>query len=710
MPHVAWLPTSLDHDCGPACLAMVLAYHGTGASVDAVRERLGTSRDGTTGLDLVRVARESGMEARGYRVEDRAALRDVPLPLIAHYKSGHFVVVERYRANRDVRVVDPVEGRRVLSADEFHEHASGVIVTLAPGERFAPANDHSIRRFVRSTLLERWRLLAGLVAVSLVFQGLAFAVPALVALVVDRVVPGASLSFLALAIAGVPVFAAGYALSAWVRGRAMSALVARVSHAWLDRMYRHMLRLPLAYFQGRPVQDLVIRVQGVDMVLDEMLDQVVAAALDTLLAVTALIVLFVKYPQISGLVVAAIVLQAVIAWMARRQSLDTFVRDMIAHARLYTFTAETLGGIANVKMIGPEQLGPAWSRFLDERIEAGAERRSRSALWDGLLSAAQGSAPLLVLVAGAGMAIRGQASVGAVVGFYALAGVCLSPIARLATSAYHFRNMAEYLRRAYEVLERVPEPETAVSGDTVIPIAGAVELADVSFRYSPGGDDVVRNVSLKVEPGETVVIVGKTGSGKSTLARVIATLYEPSSGEMRVDGQDMASFNRSDLRRRFGVVFQEDSVIGGSVLQNVTFGREIPVERVYAALETACLLEDVRAMPLGLATPVGSRGIHLSGGQRQRLCLARAIVHDPAVLILDEATSAIDRLTERQVYERLRRLSCTMIIVTHRLYVAQDASRIVVMEKGRVGESGSHAELVGRGGIYARMTGTGRHD
>jgi ABC-type bacteriocin/lantibiotic exporter with double-glycine peptidase domain len=690
---------------------MVLAYHGSDASVDAVRERLGTSRDGTTGLDLVRVARESGMEARGYRVEDRAALRTIPLPLIAHYKSGHFVVVERYRANRDVRVVDPLEGRRVISTDEFHDHASGVIVTLERGERFAPASDRSLQRFIRSTLAERWRLIAGLMAVSLLFQGMAFAVPALVALVVDRVVPGASLSFLALALAGVPVFAAGYALSAWVRGRAMSALVARVSHAWLDRLYRHMLRLPLAYFQGRPVQDLVIRVQGVDMVLDEMLDQVVSAALDTLLAMTALVVLFTRYAQISGLVVAAIVLQAFIAWMARRQSLDAFVRDMITHTRLYTFTAETLGGIANVKMIGPEQLGPAWQRFLNDRVEAGAQRRSRSALWDGMLSAAQASAPLLVLVAGAGMAVRGEATVGAVVGFYALAGVCLSPIARLATSAYHFRNMAEYLRRAYEVLERAPEPESTVAPDGErVAVDGAVELVDVSYRYSPNGDDVVRGVSLTVDPGDTVVIVGKTGSGKSTLARVIATLYEPTSGEMRVDGRPLASFNRSDLRRRFGVVFQEDSVIAGSVLENVTFGRDIPIERVYAALETACLLEDVRAMPLGLATPVGSRGIHLSGGQRQRLCLARAVVHDPAVLILDEATSAIDRLTERRVYERLQRLSCTMVIVTHRLYVARDASRIVVMERGRIVESGSHQELVAGGGLYARMHGVGRHD
>jgi ABC-type bacteriocin/lantibiotic exporter with double-glycine peptidase domain len=705
MPRVAWLSTSLDHDCGPACLAMVLGYHGSHASIDAMREKLGTSRDGTTGLDLVRVARAEGMEARGYRVEDPSALRDVPLPLIAHYTSGHFVVVERYRAGRDVRVVDPVAGRLVLSAAEFHAQASGVIVTLAPGAGFRPVRDGSLQRFAVSTLHERWPLVLGLIAISLVFQGIAFAVPALVAFVVDRIIPSAQLSFLALAVAGIPIFAAGYALSAWLRGRAMSALVGRVSRAWLDRLYRHMLRLPLSYFQGRPVQDLVIRVQGVDLVLDEMLDQVVAGALDTLLAITALIALVATYPQISALVVGAIIVQAVIGWIAQRQAVDTFVRDMIAHARLYTFTSETLAGIADVKMIGPAQLGPAWQKLLDERVEAGAQRRRRSALWDGLLAAAQATAPLLVLVAGAGMAIRGDATIGAVVGFYALSGVCLAPVARLVTSAYHFRSMTQYLRRAYEVLEHPPEAQNNNALGAAANVRGDIELVHVSHRYAPQGDDVVRDVNLTIRAGETLVIVGPTGSGKSTLARIIATLYEPTSGELRVDGFPISHFDRDELRRRFGVVFQEDTLIAGTLLDNITFGRNLPVERVYDALETACLLDDVRAMSLGLATPVGSRGLHLSGGQRQRLCLARAVVHDPAVLVLDEATSAIDRLTEHRIYEKLRALSCTTIMVTHRLYVAKGADRIAVLERGAVVECGSHDDLVRSGGLYARMSG-----
>jgi ABC-type bacteriocin/lantibiotic exporter with double-glycine peptidase domain len=166
--------------------------------------------------------------------------------------------------------------------------------------------------------------------------------------------------------------------------------------------------------------------------------------------------------------------------------------------------------------------------------------------------------------------------------------------------------------------------------------------------------------------------------------------------------------DRAELRRQFGVVFQEDTLIAGSLVENVTFGREIPIDRVYAALEVACLVEDVSAMPLGLATPVGSRGLHLSGGQRQRLCLARAVVHDPAVLILDEATSAIDRLTERRIYERLRQLECTKVLITHRLYAAQGADRVLVMDRGRVVESGSHLDLVAKGGLYARMNGAAR--
>src|SRR5262245_29581617 len=353
---VPWLPTALNYDCGPACLAMVLTYHGRESSVDDIRERLGTSRDGTTGYELVRVARELGMEAKGVKASELAALKDVPLPAIAHYTQGHFVVLERVRPARSVRVVDPMRGRLDLPLAEFKAIFSGVLVLFTKTAAFQKSRDRSWVRFLRSALKQRVGLVAWMCTLSLLLQGLAFALPAAIAFVVDRVIPLRSLPAVALILAGVPALVAGATLTAWIRGRAMASLSKQVSRDLLDGIFRHLLRLPLTFFHGRPIEDLVMRLQGADLVLDELLDQVMSALLDAMLAVAALVALFTLYPQMSGPVLAAAVLQGVLTWFAHRASLDGFIRDLLSNSRLYNFAAEVVGGIADVKMIGTRRM------------------------------------------------------------------------------------------------------------------------------------------------------------------------------------------------------------------------------------------------------------------------------------------------------------------------------------------------------------------
>jgi hypothetical protein len=318
---------------------MVLAHHGRESSIDDIRGRLGTSRDGTTGYELARVARELGMEARGFRVEDPEALAQVALPAIAHYVRGHFVVIERVRPGSRVRVVDPLRGRLDLGWSAFWGEFSGVLVAFRKTAAFRPARDRSWLAFLAAAARSRVPLVARLVALALVLQAMALALPGGLAFVVDRVIPARSTTILGLIASGVPALIAGYTLVAWLRGRATAWLVRDTSRELLDRVFRHLLTLPLPYFHGRPVEDLVIRLQGADLVLDELLDQVMAAVLDTLMAVAALIALFALYPQMSALVLGAAALQGALTWLAHRLSLDDFVRDILAGSRLYQFAA-----------------------------------------------------------------------------------------------------------------------------------------------------------------------------------------------------------------------------------------------------------------------------------------------------------------------------------------------------------------------------------
>jgi len=313
------------------------------------------------------------------------------------------------------------------------------------------------------------------------------------------------------------------------------------------------------------------------------------------------------------------------------------------------------------------------------------------------------AAPLILLTVGAAYVLQGDLSLGAMLGFNALAASFLAPLASLVASAQGLQVIGTHLDRLEEVFSTTPEHRGEGSGSHREP-KGRIEVKKASFRYAPQNPLVVRDVDLVIEPGEMIAIVGPSGSGKTTLAKLLLGLYEPTSGNILYDGHDLASFDLRDLRSQLGIVLQGSFLFSDTIRRNIALNDpEMSLDRVRWAAETAAVASDIEAMPMGYETVLSEMANNLSGGQRQRLCLARALAHQPRILLLDEATSELDTRTEGVIQGNLSRLQCTRIVVAHRLSTIRNANCILVLNGGQIVERGSHQTLADRGGLYAQL-------
>jgi ABC-type bacteriocin/lantibiotic exporter with double-glycine peptidase domain len=363
-----------------------------------------------------------------------------------------------------------------------------------------------------------------------------------------------------------------------------------------------------------------------------------------------------------------------------------------------------------VKASGAESrtLGQWMGRY--DRLQEAIRREGRtSALSECLTTTLTVAAPLSLLWLGATMVSRGQTTVGGMMAMNMLAASVLAPLGTLATNYRTLQMAGTHIERVSEVLDARPEQEAEMP--PCPHVVGGFELERVSFRYAADAPEVVREATIHIEPGSRVAIVGRSGSGKSTLAMLLLGLYRPTCGDVRVDGRSIFASDLPDLRSQLGVVLQDPFLFSGTIRDNIRFYRPgLSDEAVRRAAEIAEILPDIEHLPMGFESMVREGGVSLSGGQRQRIALARAIAAEPAALLLDEATSHLDAVTEHRVAQNLRALSCTQIVIAHRLSTVQSADTILVMSDGRIVESGTHAELIARDGDYADLIAHQRHD
>jgi ATP-binding cassette subfamily B protein len=692
-------------DCGAACLAMVLAYHGRHVPLKEVRDVTGTGRGGVDAGGLVQAAQHYGLDARGVKA-DIDDLRHLPAGSILHWDFTHFVVFERVRRGQ-VEVVDPAAGRLRVPLSRVGRSYTGVAVVLEPTAdltRSGPGPS-GLLRYLRP-ILGQSRLLRRVLATSALLRIFALAVPGLTAVVVNRVVPDGDRSLLAVVGAAAGLMVLYHFLTSFLRAHLLLRLRTHLDLQLTQGFMRHLVDLPYAFFLSRSSGDLMMRLRSNSTVREILTTGAISTVLDGGLVVAYLVMLLAVSPSMGLLALALGSLQAGVLVAARHRNRQLMAEALHTEALSQSYVYEMLSGIEVLKAGGVEHRAVAsWSNLFVDEVNVALRRGRLDALVETVMGALRLVSPLALLLLGASRVLSGDLRLGTMLALVTLAAGFLEPLAALVTTGLDVQRLGSYLDRVNDVLDT---PKEQAGRETVRPgiLTGHVVADSVSFRYSSLGPLAVQDASLQIRPGQTVAIVGRSGSGKSTFAHILLGLYEPDAGRVLYDGQDLAGLDVRSVRAQLGIVTQNAYVFGSTIRGNIALADPtLPLADIQRAAELACIHDDVMSMPLGYDTLLVDAGASLSGGQRQRIAIARALVQRPSIVLLDEATSALDSITEGQIYENLATLGCTVVVIAHRLSTIRRADVIAVMQGGRIVETGAHADLMARRGHYAELVG-----
>jgi ABC-type bacteriocin/lantibiotic exporter with double-glycine peptidase domain len=694
-------------ECGAACLAMILSYFGRKTQVVELSEACGVGRDGLTARTITQTARRYGLRVKAYSLEP-AQFEYVPLPAIAHWNFSHFVVVERW-SPQTVEVVDPAVGRRRLTAEEFDAGFTGVVLTFEPGvqfERRRVAGKSSWRGYLKQILRLPGTLgvLVQILLASLLLQTFGLVVPALTKVLVDHVLPFSITNVMIQLGIGMAVVVLALMVTGYLRAALLIYLEAKLDARMMLGFFEHMLALPFKFFQQRTTGDLLMRLGSNTVIREALTNQTISAALDGGLVLVYLLILLALKPGFGLVVLVLGLIQIGLLLGTSRRIHGLMQRDLAAAAKSQSYLVEALAGMATLKAAGAEERAlDHWSNLFFKHLNVSLQRSRLSAIISTGLTALNTLSPLLLLWIGAYYVLNDAMTLGTMLALNALAASFLAPLASLVASGQQFQLVSAHLDRIADVVEAVPEQDLQATKPAP-PLSGRIELKNVNFRYDPNGPLTLHDISVTIEPGQKVALVGRTGSGKSTLAKLLLGLYTPDEGEILFDDLPLPSFDYRTVRSQFGVVLQESFLFSGSIRQNIAFNDpDLTLEQVMEAARLAHIHDDIEQMPMGYDTFLAEGGMSLSGGQRQRLSIARALIHRPAVLLLDEATSHLDVVTERLVDQSLKSLSCTRIVIAHRLSTIHDADLILALDEGEIVERGAHEELLARNGYYAAL-------
>ena len=667
-------------ECGLACLAMIARFHGHDIDLNVLRRKHLVSMTGASLKSVIAIADGLQLSSRPLRL-DMDHLEKLQLPAMLHWDLNHYVVLKSIKGDQ-AEIVDPGVGLCKMKLSKLSNHFTGIAVEFTPQADFK-----AVQARIKPRISLLWSRLVGLkraitqtLVLSVILQSIVLLSPFYLQLVVDAVLPrgdNALLLALAIGFGGLVILRA---VAEAVRGWAILVFGNQMSLQMVGNVFRHLIRLPARYFERRHVGDIISRMGSTVPIQEALTQSVPAVLIDGAMAVLMLIVMFLYSPILGGIVLATVTGLILATWLIYPHLRRTQEESIYAKALENSHVIESIRAITTVKMFGREaEREAAWRNlytdFINANVGYGKWVVARK-FFETLLTGLQ-----VVLVVWAAVSLMlGEGSgftLGMLVAFLAYRQYFTDAVVQLLEKGIEFNLLSLHLDRLSDII--FEETDADQSGDAKLTdLKGAISLKNVNFQYSTTDPMVLSDFNLDIAAGEMVTLTGPSGGGKTTLMKLMLGLYDPTSGSLQIDGQDLKAIDRSDWRSRIGVVMQDDKLLSGTLADNISFfDPEIDMQRVYKAAMAAQIHDTIAALPMNYQLQIGDMGSILSGGQRQRVLLARALYQDPSVLFLDEGTANLDVETETAIVKIIRDLDITRVIVAHRPAFLETSDRVI---------------------------------
>jgi ATP-binding cassette subfamily B protein RaxB len=667
-------------ECGLASLAMVAGYHGYITDLPSLRARYAVSLKGATLAQLMKIAEALGFQTRPLRLglED---LDKLETPCILHWDLQHFVVLQRVRRG-SIDILDPAHGSRTLNHDEAGRSFTGIALEMAPGLSFKPRKERQQLRLgallakargLRRSLVQVFALAAALEAFGLVL-------PFFSQWVIDDVLVSGDSDLLAVLIVGLVLVGSFQVAAGWVRARVLLHLTTTLNLQWTGSSFAHLLRLPMAWYEKRHLGDIVSRFGSIGALQQALTGGMVGVVVDGIMATITLIVMLFYSPLLAAVASSVVLLYSLTRVLRYGTLRSASGEQIVRSAKQQSHFMESVRGIQVLKLFNREE--DRQRRYMNLAVastNAGLAVQRQMMFFSSLNAMLMVLENAAVLYLGARLVLGGQLSVGMLIAFLGYRTQFVSRASALVDQLLSFKMLGLQTERLADIVLAEPESlRNAALHRSQEGVAASIELCNVSFRYAPDDPWVLKDVSLKIEPGESVAIAGPSGCGKTTLLKVMLGQLEPQEGSVSVGGVPLRQLGLWHYREQIGVVMQDDRLFAGSIAENISlFDVQPDHARIEQVARLASVHDEIARMPMGYSTLVGDMGSALSGGQRQRVVLARALYKRPRILLLDEATSHLDTTTESLVNSAVQQLDITRIVIAHRPQTLEAMGRVI---------------------------------